>query len=77
MMQNTNFPNQGTCFHFSDISGIKIPGKFNIENKICCSLFSMTDHINDVSIVYKPRQNCSYVKDFLGDVSAHTIALSM
>lgn len=37
----------------------------------------MTNHINDISIPYNLRQNHSYVKNFVGNVYAHTIALCM
>ena len=54
-----------------------MPKESNIENKICISLFSMTDHINDISIPYNLRQNHSYVKNFIGNGYAHIIALSV
>lgn len=37
----------------------------------------MTDYVNDISIPYNLRQNYSNVKDFLDDICAPTIALSV
>ena len=37
----------------------------------------MTNRINDISIPYNLRQNHSYVKNFVGNVYALTIALCM